>query len=364
MKLLLVTEASAMGVGRHVLDLIEGLLRYPNMSIGLLYATHRSSAHFRRKAAELLGHPTFSVPGFTYHRGAVVSSGAQPYDIVHFHSSYAGLLRLVPWRFFTGAKVVYTPHAVKTLDPTLSPPLRIGIGAIERFLANRATSLVIAVSQGEKAHLLRLGVQPHKIALIPNGIRLVAETKTLPRTPVRIGTVARCVRQKGIDRFIRIATHFNMQGTQATFLLVTDKDADQVRRHVGLDVLPRNLEVQISDKGAELIRSMDIFLLTSRYEGFAYTLLEAASLCVPVIATRVSGVEDVYAGCADDLIVDNSDDVSAMIAKINALIADPAYYRAVARRAMNAARRFTVDAMVADTERVYSRLLQHESGQR
>ena len=61
-----------------------------------------------------------------------------PYDILHGHSSKAGaLVRLLP-RSLPGARI-YTPHALRTMDPEISWPAALIYGSAERLLARAPT---------------------------------------------------------------------------------------------------------------------------------------------------------------------------------------------------------------------------------
>lgn len=60
-------------------------------------------------------------------------------------------------------------------------------------------------------------------------------------------------------------------------------------------------------------------LLTSRYEGFPRVFLEAAASAMPIITTKVSGVENLIQDGVNGFIV-NQDDLDSFVKKINILI--------------------------------------------
>ena len=100
----------------------------------------------------------------------------------------------------------------------------------------------------------------------------------------------------------------------------------------------------------ELFRAADASLLSSAWENFPHTVVEALAVGTPVIATRTGGVAEVLADGVNGLVVEPGD-VDALTAAIERFFADP---ELAARLRANAA------PSVADyaPERVYGRLEQ------
>lgn len=69
------------------------------------------------------------------------------------------------------------------------------------------------------------------------------------------------------------------------------------------------------------IRTCDIYIQPSQYEGFCTTITEAAILCKPIIATSVSGVEEQISNGEDGLIINY--DKSELCEAILKLIREP-----------------------------------------
>ncbi|MBI3096963.1 MAG: glycosyltransferase family 4 protein [Planctomycetes bacterium] len=71
-----------------------------------------------------------------------------------------------------------------------------------------------------------------------------------------------------------------------------------------------------------LLGAMDLFVLSSTYEGFGLVILEAMAARRPVVATRVGGVPELVRDGVTGLLVP-PDDPAAMAAAIESLAADP-----------------------------------------
>src|SRR5579862_4945937 len=146
MKILLVLEAALGGSGRHVLDLADGLLALMH-EVSLVYSSLRADQAFLRGISSLdTKWPGFRCKSIPITREVTFSDFSTylslsrylrvngPFDIIHSHSTKAGFLArlLVGTR---GAKMIYTPHGLMTLDPDLVGFRRRAVSILESTLA-------------------------------------------------------------------------------------------------------------------------------------------------------------------------------------------------------------------------------------
>jgi glycosyltransferase involved in cell wall biosynthesis len=107
------------------------------------------------------------------------------------------------------------------------------------------------------------------------------------------------------------------------------------------------------------IARSDVFALTSRYEGFGNVLVEAMACGVPVVATRSAGTEAIVDAGRDGLLVDRHEP-SAVAAALGALLDDEALRGRMAAAARRNAKRFSVDAIAAEYDRLLGALVRSE----
>ncbi|MCL1943758.1 MAG: glycosyltransferase family 4 protein [Candidatus Azobacteroides sp.] len=166
---------------------------------------------------------------------------------------------------------------------------------LNRFIFGKCLTDVIANSEATKQTILQNNPDlfpEEKIKVIYNGIDLsgfhLAE-KTIGKIPV-IGNLGRCVYQKGQDILLEIAAILKKR--RVDFKLIIGGDgvlSEQLKQRTESLGLSDRVEFSgFVDDPARFMQSIDIFALTSRWEGFGYVIAEAMACELPVVAFDVS----------------------------------------------------------------------------
>ena len=294
-------------------------------------------------------------------------------DIVHTHSSKAGILgRLAA--FLAGVPaVVHTAHGW-SFNPTQSPGRRRTFIALERMAAVISDRLV-TVSHRNRTDGLALGIgRVRQYDVVHSGIDLdVYRRPITARETVRaglgiephhvlVGTLACLKPQKAPLDFVRAAAAAHARDDRLRFVIAGDgelrDDLDALVRELGLQGVVRLLGWRRDV--VDLLHAMDVFLLTSHFEGLPRAVLQALAAGIPVVATAVDGTPEVVRDRQTGLLVPPQDPEAAA-GRVLEMVSDPVLRRRCVVRGREVLDRgFDVRRMVRDLERLYIEML--ESG--
>lgn len=319
MRVLYVVEATIAGVRRHVTTLVRGIDRQ-RFQVAVACPPQRDEAygdcHFvadlRQARVDIVPLPmrrAIHPPTDAAALGQLINHlRAESYDIVHAHSSKAGFLARLAALAAGRPATVYTPHGLYFLGIHSSPKRRFYL-ALEQFAA-RLTDRIIAVSVGEHAALLRHGIgAPEQVVCIENGVRPPVLPPEYDRAAQRcalfhtddmllIGSIARLVPQKNPFLFVEAAALVLRNQPNARFVWCGDGELAQAvqQRAAALGIGHACRWLGHREDAANILAALDLFWLTSEYEGAPYVVLEAMALGVPIIATDVIGSRDMLRG--------------------------------------------------------------------
>lgn len=203
-------------------------------------------------------------------------------------------------------------------------------GPVIRFLW-RGAAHVVANSQGLAA-LARQSAGQTPIRMIPNGVDTARFTPAEHREeggPVHLVFVGRVVHQKGLDVLLAALSKLPAEAEYA-LTIVGDGPlrGALTEQAAALGVLPRMRFAGWAgrEEMPELLRRADLFVFPSRDEGMPNAVLEAMAAGLPVVATRISGNEEVVVDGETGLLVP-PDDPDALAGALAGLLTDAARRR-------------------------------------
>ena len=376
MRILHVVESMAGGVARHLADLLPEQAAQGH-EVELIYSPGRADRATEAALVRLAGVPSATVDmarEVGLHDLASLRAlrreiaGRAPYDILHGHSSKAGaLVRLLPRAISKGAPRVYTPHALITMAPELSPRRRALFTRIERALARRGDR-IIAVSAQEADHARELGLAAAKIRTVLHGIPLgetapgarAAARKSLgldEATPV-VGFVGRLWAQKAPEIALRAFAASTPRPDAVLLMAGYGSQEASLREEVRALGMEDRVRLLGDADGPALMPAFDVYLLTSRYESFGYVVLEAAAAGAALVATPTGVVPDLVEDGASGLLVP-VDDVAATTAALDRMLGDPAFRKRTVTALAERLAPFDAATMARATVAVYEEAIRH-----
>lgn len=348
-RVLQVLEATTGGTRRHVYYLLK-YLDQTRFDVTLVYSDERDP-HFRDdlEAFSAWGVHLIEVPmrrEISPWRDAVALlrilrvMWRGHYDVVHAHSSKAGFLARVAARIARVRTIVYSPHGFAFQYGQRSYA-KVLYRWLERF-AGLFHHRLMCVSEGERELALRYRItSPSKICVIPNSIPSEAVATLRSPESVRqslgllpdalvVGMVAHFRPQKGYNHFIDAIPAIVAACPETRFLVIgggtlLESARERIRR---LGVEERVILAGYQLHPPDFLQIMDLFVLSSLWEGMPYALLEAMAMGLPVLATDTVGNNELIESGRNGLLV-TPGSASAIAASVVSLLRAPALRRAM-----------------------------------
>jgi glycosyltransferase involved in cell wall biosynthesis len=281
-------------------------------------------------------------------------------DLVSTHTAKAGLLGRIAARA-AGIPVIFTPHGWAISDRISSAGGRV-FRLAERCAAPLAHTIV-NVCEAEKNLALKHRIAPsHKLAVIHNGVRDIPAVQRADASidPPRLIMVARFEAPKDHELLLRALSplcNFNWQ-----LDLVGSGPREAAIRALAVEL---QLEKRVRFSGhttntAERLSQAQIFVLTSKSEGFPRSILEAMRAGLPVVASDVGGVSEAVAHRESGLVVSRND-VASLTQALATLILSPSLRSAFGRAGrVRYELNFTFDRMACQTAALYDQVLKRK----
>lgn len=287
-------------------------------------------------------------------------------QVIHMHTSHSVMLAGLAARW-AGVPVRVMSRRV---DFTRFHPSATTSGnPFRRFKYRWNTDRIIAISKGVHNALVQDGIDPARVVVIYDACPLDLFDPTLPSEPFRregglgpdmpvIGNVAHFADHKGHRYLVEAAQQVIQREPRARFVLVGDGD---LRAVIEEQVKALGLDASVIFTGfradiPQVLAAFDLFVLSSHMEGMGSVLLEAMAMGRPIVATRVGGIPELIEDGVEGLLVPPRDP-KALAGAILSLLADPdKRLRMGLAGRRKVAQGFSVEQMVAKTEKVYLEL--------
>jgi glycosyltransferase involved in cell wall biosynthesis len=238
--------------------------------------------------------------------------------ILHAHLPRAELVGLATIGNF---QFIATRHNAESFFPGVPEFLSRFLSRLVEYRADK----IIAISDSVKKFLLNSGEVKNEenIEIVYYGYFPEVDAKQLKSNLqfnlLRLGTISRLAPQKDLPTMIRAFHSYNIQNPNSTLSILGAGPLESELNHF-VETLNLKSKVEFLGRSSftrDFLLSLDVFVLTSLYEGFGMVLFEAMDAGIPIVASRNSAIPEVLGEDFPGLCTTgDSDD---FLHKINAL---------------------------------------------
>ena len=314
----------------------------------------------------------------------------EKFDIIHCHSSKAGVIGRLAGFFAKTPKVIFTSHGL-SFNGRENFLIKNFYKAAE-YVSGKCATKIVCVSNYDLEKMEKL-VDKKKLYLIPNGVE---EIKNLDlsanKTNNQMHPVLKLIKFLAPESlpkvdvtpfFVAETSRFRLQKKDKIRILMVGRLAAPKLPELLIEAISKisneNIEVQIVGDGPKMdickklanklqmqnviflgtilnlapyYEEADIFVLLSQWEGLPMTIIEAMAAKLPVLASNVGGISDLVKDKINGFLAENdADNVSE---KLQILVKNENLRKKMGERGYLIYKdKFTVEKMVGDYLKLY-----------
>lgn len=287
MKILHVGEYVNGGVATYLKTLIDGLQQYKDIDTYLLMSEYKSQKDWGSAPKKVIYYKykrnIFNIFSAIRQIHSVINE-IKP-DIIHVHSSWAGLFVRLPYLFKRKqSKIIYTAHGWSFIMDTSN--LKKNIYAFTERILSMVTDKIINISKYEENMAIKFGLSKNKMVMIYNGVKdkkiNITDNNLRKENKINLLFVGRLDKTKGIDILLDVYNHDKFKNLHLYIIGNSVLDNIQIENSTRITYLGWIN----NDKIDKYYQMCDVVIMPSRWDGFGLVAIEAMRNSKPVIASN------------------------------------------------------------------------------
>jgi len=283
-------------------------------------------------------------------------------DLVGCHSTAAGFLGRLAIR--NKIPTTFTAHGWAFTEGTSF--FRKQLAVLIEKIGGKFCSKIICVSDFDRKLALKYKIaSPDKLTVIHNGVEVTQiNIESKPKSPekiIKIVFVGRLAKPK--DPLLLLKSFNNLspelKGQVNVFIIGDGPKRGELEKFIKGNRLEEKVKLlgeMPREKVLGFLRKSDIFVLISNWEGFPYTIIEAMSFGLAIIASDVGGIKEALSGNCGILV--KKGDKEGIKNALEKLLKNPSLIIKIGERAKKKVRKeFSLEKMLENTAEVYSQLV-------
>lgn len=241
-------------------------------------------------------------------------------DIIHSHRYKENLLAFLLRQRGLASSLVQTVHGLPEATGGLGRAKASVYSCVNSFMSRRHFDKVICVSYDIERFLRNQNRFRNTVAIhnaiecsspaTPNVSTYLKSQLGLADDVQLVGAIGRAVPVKGFDTFLRLAAQVQRLRNNVRFVLVGDGPCLESLRALAQERGSSDslYFLGFRDDVTEILRSLDLMVMTSLHEGIPMILLEAMAEQRAVLAYSVGGIPEVIETDKSGILVDGGNE--------------------------------------------------------
>ncbi|MFJ7830507.1 glycosyltransferase [Peribacillus sp. NPDC097284] len=169
---------------------------------------------------------------------------------------------------------------------------------------------------------------------------------------ILIGTVGRLTNQKGYDRLLKVCKKLMDDGLEFELWIIGDGlEKNNIKQYITENNMGENIKMMGFQKNPyNLMNMCDLFVCSSRAEGFSLAIAESLILGIPIISTNCAGPNELLGHGKYGLIVENNE--NSLYEGLKILLTDEKMRNDFKNKSMERQKIFEVKPVIKEIEQI------------
>jgi glycosyltransferase involved in cell wall biosynthesis len=222
-----------------------------------------------------------------------------------------------------------------------------------------ARSIARRIGSHVRVHVVRNGIVYKNGSLEPSARERIWRDLGIPSSSTVVGTVAVLRAEKRLDLWLKASQEIATHVPDVHFLIVGD---GPLRAQLEASARKMSFPQRVHFAGLQecvqpFLAAMDVYMISSEFEGLPLSLLEAMASKLPVVATAVGGIPEVIQDQRSGFVVPFAH-TEALADITTRLLEDEVLRRRTGEAARaRVIRDFSIDRMMRELETVYASIV-------
>lgn len=221
----------------------------------------------------------------------------EKFDLIHTHDSHAHSAAVLSAAVFGNRTPIVVSRRVDfAVSSNLFSKWKYNYTSIKKIICVSEMILKItapSIRDRNKLAVVHSGINTEQYNFIPNGNLLKEELNLSPDTML-VGNLSALADHKDFPTFLKVARRVVDENPWVHFVVAGSGDERGfIEKFIEENKLSSRIHLLGFRKDVpKVMKSLDVFLITSKTEGLGTIVLEAFAAGIPVVATRAGGIPE------------------------------------------------------------------------
>lgn len=285
------------------------------------------------------------------------------YSILHLHAAHALAIGLFGKLFYSELKLIGVRRVDFHIKNNFLSQLKYKNSLLDKLVCISRAIKNVAIEDGideDKLEIIHSGIDIHKFDDSKPGENY-RQKLGIPQDCILIGTVAALVGHKDYPTLLR-AARIVIQSNQNIYFCAAGAgylEEELKALHRELDLQDRFKFLGFRNDIWKFLKSLDIFVLSSKMEGLGTSVLDAMAVGLPVVGTRAGGIPESVKDGENGLLAP-AQEPKALAEKIRMLAADHKLQKELGQKAKKMVKEFSIENTVQKNINLYKQLKEND----